>query len=192
MHHQRTSCTRRRTIPASCIEETRISTTTRLPPNPYKPLQPRRLLSESWRTVRPLLQDALKAVPQRQPELAAGCAALGGAARKLDEALAARASAAEAWRQYRHLLVFYAQVRVFMRACVCGGVFGVGCVARLFLAQSFVGVGAAVLLCCCMPLVVSCCGVCCKIWLVSTCVHARCAELRCSCFGSCCWPLPEH
>ena len=70
-----------------------------------------RLLNESWRAVRAPLQDALKAVPQRAPDAAPECAALAAASRKLDEALASRASPGDVWRQYRRLLVFYSQVR---------------------------------------------------------------------------------
>jgi hypothetical protein len=71
----------------------------------------RRLLGESWRAVRAPLQEALRSAAQKTPELAADCAALGAAARKLDDALVARASAGDAWRLYRRLLVFYSQVR---------------------------------------------------------------------------------
>jgi hypothetical protein len=81
-------------------------------PHARTPPYPQRLLAESWRALRPPVQEALRAAPKRDSGAAAEAAALATTARQLDAALAARGAAGEAWRLYRRLLVFYGQVRL--------------------------------------------------------------------------------
>jgi hypothetical protein len=91
-------------------------------PPPHHTHTNHRLLSESWRALRPPLQDAIKSAPQRRPELVPEAASTAAAAHRLDEMVAARAAAGEAWRQYRRLAAFYGKVR---RAGQGGLVWGV-------------------------------------------------------------------
>lgn len=67
----------------------------------------RRLLEESWRAVKPALQELLRTLPKRLPAVAPEVSALQGLVKRVDDSLEGCAAAGEVWQLYRRILGFY-------------------------------------------------------------------------------------
>lgn len=66
-----------------------------------------RLLEESWRAVKPAMQDLLRSLPKRLPQLTSDVATMTAQVKKLDDNLEACMPAGEVWQLYRQILAFY-------------------------------------------------------------------------------------
>eukprot|EP00878_Enallax_costatus_P031741 GHUV01034758.1.p1 GENE.GHUV01034758.1~~GHUV01034758.1.p1 ORF type:complete len:270 (-),score=86.41 GHUV01034758.1:134-943(-) len=66
-----------------------------------------RMLEESWRAVKPAMQDLLRSLPKRLPQLASDVSAMTAQVKNLDDSLEAFTPAAEVWQMFRQILAFY-------------------------------------------------------------------------------------
>lgn len=91
----------------------------------------RRLLEESWRAVKPALQELLRTLPKRLPAVAPEVSALQGLVKRLDDSLEGCAAAGEVWQLYRRILGFYSHHEKFQPVAPPAPAVGTGLSALL-------------------------------------------------------------
>ncbi|WIA27986.1 hypothetical protein OEZ86_010576 [Tetradesmus obliquus] len=95
------------------------------------PFSEYRLLEESWRAVKPALQELLRTLPKRLPAVAPEVSALQGLVKRLDDSLEGCAAAGEVWQLYRRILGFYSHHGKFQPVAPLAPAVGTGLSALL-------------------------------------------------------------